>query len=203
MKRYALLLALLLPPLATSCIGESKEVSRAKADYIEAKTRQITAEARIEEARADALELQNERTEALQAQQLEQERQNWQAAEARRDTWEKVVVQTVRVLAYIVATTAAVFTLSWAASDAYQVWVKNRLKLQEAMAKEARARAEALREERRAQEARATAFNARCSLTLAEAYRLQKERLLVESRPGANGRALLPATSLNKSQLPI
>ena len=160
---------LLLLLLTTSCIFDSGEVSRAKADYIEARTRELNARARIKEAEA-----------RLREQQVEQAQRNSEAAAARRGTLEELLVQTLRVLAYIVAATVVVVTLFWAISGAHKVWAEDRLKLLEASEREAKAKAQAMREEQLAHQARANAFAERRNLIEAETRRLEQERLLTK-----------------------
>jgi hypothetical protein len=182
MKRYVSILVVLLPLLMTACVFESKEVTQAKAEYIDAKTRKLEAE-------AERLELENRQTEALQAQLLEQKQKSFEAAEARRAVFERILVETLRVLAYIVVATVVVVSLAWAMSGAYQVGVRSQQELLQASAQKAR-------EERLAQEAKANALVERRNLIEAEAHRLEQERLLLELMTGGNGRISQPVVSI-------
>lgn len=185
MNRRILILVLLVSLLATACIGESEEVTRAKADYIQAKAEKESAE-------ATKIELQNQEWKDSQEQQREQAWQNWQAAQARRATLEKILAETLRVLACFMIATVVVVSMSWAISGAHEAWAQHRVKLLEASQKEAQARAQAMKEERLVQEAKANAFKMRRSLMQAEAKRLAQERQLLTMKSNGNGRSGQP-----------
>jgi hypothetical protein len=187
MKWRTLLLILLVPLLASACIGESSEISQAKAEYIRAKTRKIVAEADRLEAEAAWLNAQRENDLALQAQRLEQEHQSWVDAEARRADLEKTSAQRLNVVAYIIAAAVAIIGLIGAASGAHRLWIKSKIELLQASEKEAHAKAQAMEEERAAHEAKAEAFRERGNLVQAEAERREKEQTLLP-RMRANGK---------------
>jgi ABC-type transport system involved in cytochrome bd biosynthesis fused ATPase/permease subunit len=180
LKRRTLLLVLLLPLLASACIGESSEVSQAKAEYIRAKTRKIVAE-------AAGLEIQNANTIALQAQRLEQEHQSWLAAEARRANFENILVQTCRILAYVITIAVIIASLLRAASGAYRLWTKNRVELLQALEREAHAKTQVMKEERALHEAKARAFEAQRDMLQAGVEQQKQGRELL-SRIKANGK---------------
>jgi hypothetical protein len=174
MKWYAVFLVLLLALLTTSCVSEEvkNEYARAKVDRIEAET-------------------------AALEQKRQQDHLSWEAAEARRAESETESRQTRRVLAYIVTTGAVAGGLVWAISGAFQVWVNNRVGLFEAAEKEAQAKAQATKEECRAQETRVAAFREKRLLIEAEAERLKQEQLLLKIRASDNGHSQQPVASKN------
>ena len=192
MNRRILILVLLIPLLATACIGESEEVTRAKADYIQNKAQQIALETRRQGIEVDSLEQEIAYDEALQAQRLEQEWQNTQAAQKRRATLEKILAETLRVLACFMVATVVVVSMSWAISGAHEAWTQQRVKLLEASQQEAQARAQAMKEERLAQTAKIKAFELRRSLMQAEAKRLEQESQLLTMKSNGNGRSGQP-----------
>ena len=185
MNRRMLILVVLVPLLATACIGESEEVTRAKANYIQAKADKEYAEAVM-------IELQNQEWKDSQEQQREQAWQNWQAAQERRAVLERILAETLRVLACFMTATVVVVSMSWAISGAHEAWVQHRVKLLEASQKEAQARAQAMQEERLAQEAKVNAFKVRRSLMQAEAKRLEQERQLLTMKSNGNGHSRQP-----------
>ncbi len=195
MKWHTLFLILLVSLLASACIGESQEVSNAKAEYVRAEAAQIAAETRLIEVQAAAVEAQNESNGALLAQRLELERLSWEAAEVRRANSEKNLAQTLRVLAYAIVATVALVSLILATRSAYPVWAENRIKLLEASEKQAQAQARAMEEERAVHEAKARAYEAQHAL-----LRIGRERRktgqTLSSRIKANGGS-------NHRQLPV
>jgi NADH dehydrogenase [ubiquinone] 1 alpha subcomplex assembly factor 7 len=155
MKRLVLLSILLLPLLLSSCVSNDL-----KEQYVGAKVKEIE-------------------------QKLELERRSWEAAEARRADFEKIKAQVLRIMGYLVAAAVQLVGLCWAASRAYEVWAKYRVKLSKSLTAEAKARAQAMKEERPVLEARVKAEREERLAAEARSQLVKEERLAAEARARA------------------